>query len=179
MGVVVATPCGCKTRPTSRIRLESPEKAHAAIAAAAREGDHLRVFAMLDRKTRWSVMSCYRDKRSTYRLVSAHYPEARRAAELRRVARAQKAADAPSYFAALARGEKLLDALKTAPARAKRAGSGASRVELVAGGQRFAYCREVEGWAFCGLRERLSKMQLRAARDLVSVRESAETYRRE
>lgn len=157
--------------------LPSPERAGAEVAEAARAGKLERVFDLLDKNTRWSIMSVHKDRQQICKLIQDHYPKERQARELRRCHLAAAAADARAFFVAYAKQHKqLVEPLARLQVAGAGHGSG-SRVELEGGGQRVPFCKEDGGWYCCGLRERFERLKLKAARDLMTVRENTEAYK--
>jgi hypothetical protein len=173
--VVLALP-GCRRREQWSPPA-TPEEALSRATATARGGQLKRLFRLLDKNSRWSLMSVHNSHREICKLVRAHYPEARQPGELRRCHPAERARDAEAFFVERAgRHPELVEPLRRFKPPGKRTGSG-ERVELVGGGRRLAFCRVDGAWWYCGLREAFDELKLKATRDLTTVRENIETFR--
>ena len=164
----------CVRQPGPR----SPEEAFSALGQAARAADLGRLFELLDKGTRWSIMSVFKDQQQTCSLVRAHYPKDRQPRELRRCQLAAGAPDAKAFFVAYARKhhQAIVEPLARMTAVKARHGSG-TRVELEIAGVRLPFCEEDGLWAYCGLHERFDRLKVKTARDLSMVRENIEAYR--
>lgn len=173
---------GCRTRDSVLPR--TPEQAFQALAAAARADDPGAVFEQLDLKTRWSATSVYNDLRQICALIRTSYPPAVQARELGRCRLAASSAEVKVFVGEYLRQRGLLDPLRTPTPPTPRAvatvsskSGAAERVELVAAGARFGFCREPDGsWTCCGLREHFEELKVKTARDLETVKENAESY---
>jgi hypothetical protein len=162
----------------------TPEEAFAELTRAARQGDGGRLYALLDNDSRWSLMSIQRDQREICAIVRSTYPKEHQERELARCRQAAMAKDVEAYFVSYAAGQRLLAPLAALGKMGRRSGSGA-RVEIEAERGRVAVCeeqrkedgRELRGWVYCGLRPQLEAAKIKAARDLTSVRENAESYK--
>ena len=130
------------------------------LKAAAAKGDWGRVFDLLDRDSRWSLISLHKARVEACGLVRANYPKARRARALERCAEAAHHKDARAHF--IAGGERL-------PPLGDLAGAKV---------QNLTFCQTGGLWGFCGLREQYRQLKVKAARDLAVVRESAEAFSR-
>jgi hypothetical protein len=177
-GVLGAGLVCCEDTGEGTSRPPTAEGAFAQLVEASRsDAAGKRIFALLDMKSRWSVMSIYKDQREACRLVHSAYPAARRPRELRRCEGAAAAKDAAAFFGSLARSQGLLHGLDRIGAVGARQRS-SEGITFESGGQRILLCRDRGGWAFCGLREELEKVKLKTSRDLRTIRENAEVYRR-
>jgi len=164
---------GCRTaaRPPS-----SPEQTVRELGEAARAQDPVRLFRLLDTESRWSLMSVHKDLLKLCGLVRAHYPKQRQAHELQRCRLADSARDPQAMFALWAKERGLATSLAKLPADAKPTVAG-ERATLESAGLRAELCRATEGWTYCGLREELERLKLKAARDVATIQENVEAYR--
>jgi hypothetical protein len=185
VGLLLMAVVSCRrSHPAEAPLPTTPEATLEALGRAAQGGDAARLWGLLDRTSRWSLMSVQRDLREVCALVRASYPSAQQARELQRCRQAAEAKTAEELFIAYAKGQGLLQPLARVGAPGPRRGTG-DVLEIESGGTRVALCREQRrerreertGWAFCGLREHLEALKLKAARDLVMVRENAESYK--
>lgn len=167
---VAATGCRMKRKLPS-----SAEDVLSAVVDAAKKGDAERIYALLDKKSRWSIISVRQAEREARKLVVAHYPRGRQARELRRTALAARAEDAKAYFVAWVRQRELLGALARFGEVDRRERKG-DRLTLHSKGATVVLCRAGDAWRYCSLRAQLDRMKVRAARDLTTVRESAEAF---
>ncbi|MBK8481190.1 MAG: hypothetical protein IPL40_08445 [Proteobacteria bacterium] len=149
------------------------EEVFVALGEAARRGDAARLLSLLDQESQWSLMSALRAQRQQRDYVLAYYPLARRARELRRTQWMAEAKDVAGYFAAYSRRSGILARLARLGAAPGRAPQG-DRVVWRSGEQEVVLCRAGARWVFCGLRESLERLKLKATRDLETVRESVE-----
>jgi hypothetical protein len=165
---------------------KKPEEAGERAAAAARGRQLDRLFRLLDKNSRWSLMSVHKAHREICKLVRGHYPKARQPRELRRCHPAERARDVEAFFVDyFKRHPELLEPLTRFRPPGKRAGSkdppprspAPDRVELVSGAQRLAVCQGDGAWWYCGLREAFDELKLKATRDLTTVRENIESFR--
>lgn len=175
--LIALVAAGCRTKKPEIVP-QSPEEAFTELKQAFQrtplEGDQ--VFMLLDRQSRWSLMSVFKDRKQICKLVRAHYPKARQARELQRCRMAASSDSATAFFAAYAQQHKLLEPLTRMGALSGRRGS-AQRVELQSQGTSFAFCKEPDGWFYCGLAEQLDQLKVKAARDLTTVQENVDAYR--
>ena len=185
VGLLLASVVSCRrSQPTEMPLPTTPEAALQALGRAAQGGDAARLWGLLDQTSRWSLMSVQRDLREICTLVRASYPREQQARELQRCRPAAEAKTAEELFVAYAKAQRLLRPLARVGPPGARRGTGDS-LEIESGGTRVALCREHRrvgreehaGWAYCGLREHLDAAKLKAARDLVTVRENAESYK--
>jgi hypothetical protein len=177
MVLMVLIAAGCRTK-RPEILPQSPEEAFAELKKASQstppQVDQL--FLVLDRKSRWSLMSVFKDRKQICKLVREHYPRARQARELQRCRMAASSESATAFFAAYARQHKLLEPLTRLGAISGRRGS-AQRVELQSQGATLAFCKEPDGWFYCGFSDQLDQLKVKAARDLTTVQENVDAYR--
>lgn len=172
--LVVASAC---SRPS-----ESPPMPRTPIAAyeqldqALLRADWGRVFDLLDRDSRWSLMSIHKDLRQSCDLVKAHYPEDRRGPELARCSAAALCPEARTLFAQkrlkLPELERLPSAL--GPAGPIRSDGNDRWIGSRAGELRF--CVDEGIWGFCNLRDALNQLKIKTARDLQGIQENVETF---
>lgn len=136
------------------------------------------VWELLDKNTQWSLMSVHKDQRKTCELVRASYPKQRQVRELRRCHVAEAAPDAKAFFIALARQDRasFLEAIARfrAPGKAQ---SGEREALLSDGARTLSFCMEEQAWTYCGLREHVDQLKVKAARDLATVRENIEAFK--
>ena len=164
---------GCRSK---KVEFQTVEQAHGALVAAARAGDAASLFEMVDRSTSWSVMSLLRAKQRIHALVDQHYPADRRARELRRTEAAARARNAKDYFVRLATEQRLLQEIVAAGRIDAVEGDRQREATVRSADHRLTFCRGDDGWRFCGWRERFERLKVRASRDLLTVRENAETF---
>lgn len=172
VAALLAALAGCRAPSRAPV---SPEAALHALADAARAGDLARLYGLLDTPSRWSLMSAYKDQLKLCSLVRAHYPKERQRHELERCRLADGARDVESLFAAWAAERRVVAALAKLPADGKPSVAG-ERATLP-GAPAVVLCREGEGWLYCGLRDELEQLKLKAARDVATIQENVEAYR--
>jgi len=173
--VVLGLLC-CRRREPDRPAL-TPQQALSRTMQAAGSVSLTHLFELLDEKTRWSIMSVYKDQQKMCELIRTHYPKQVQARELRRCHLAASSRDVAAFFAANVKQDRgLIDPLLQFTAPGRQEGSG-TKVELVSQGRRLAFCKEDGGWGYCGLRERVERLKVKSARDLTTVRENSESYR--
>lgn len=165
---------GCKAKaPLAPEPPATPEQCLAQLQTAEAKGQWWLVFSLLDRESRWSLMSVYKARAEECRLVRAHYPEHRRGRELARCQAVAAHKDTRTYFVAGGARMAPLGELARLGKVAGRTGSG-DQITLTAGGTPLPFCRDHGEWGFCGLRQQYKQLKVKAARDLAVVRESAE-----
>ena len=176
-GLVVALALSACRRGERSNPPKTPEEAASRTVAAARGQKTRHLFDLLDRGSRWSVMSAHEARQTICKLVRANYPRARQERELRRCRSAEEARGAEDFFASLlARHADWLEPLLGFKAPGQRSGAG-KQVVLVGGGQRLQLCRGDGGWWYCGMSQALDRLKVRAARDLTAVRENIESIK--
>ncbi|MBK6847567.1 MAG: hypothetical protein IPG96_08550 [Proteobacteria bacterium] len=152
------------------------EEVFVALGEAARRGDTKTVFDLLDQQSQWSLMSAFRAQQQQRDNVLAYYPPARQAGELQRTQLLVGVKDVAGYWAAYCRSSGTLGRLARLGA-APGADPKGERVAWRSGGEDVALCREGARWTYCGLREALEQLKLKATRDLETVREGVESYK--
>jgi hypothetical protein len=172
VAALLAALAGCRTPSRAPA---SPEAALHALVDAARAGDLAKLYGLLDTPSRWSLMSVYKDQLKLCGLVRAHYPKERQRNELARCRLADGARDVESLFSTWARERGLAATLAKLPAAGKPSVAG-ERATLP-GAPAVILCREGEGWLYCGLRDELERLKLKAARDMATIQENVEAYR--
>lgn len=180
IGIALVALGSCRRKEPDR-PLASPREALSRVVAAARSSNMVQLFGLLDRNTRYSVMSVHRDHKKICELVRARYPKQLQARELSRCHAAASTRDARAFFVAYSARHRddiieplLRFGLESVKQQDQKQGP---RVELASGNGRLAFCKEDGGWCYCGLRERFDQLKLKAARDLTTVRENSESYR--
>jgi hypothetical protein len=89
-------------------RPKTPEEAYLRLERAVAAGDAEALYELLDKQTRWAVLSAYNDQRLQRTIISAKYPEREAQAALARLQAAEEAS-APRYFARVCRDRQLLE----------------------------------------------------------------------
>lgn len=168
----------CRTRE-GQVPPRSPAEALGRLQAAVKADKPGAVWELLDKNTQWSLMSVHKDQRKTCELVRASYPKQRQVRELRRCHAAEVAPDAKAFFIALARRDRaaFLERIVRFKAPGKAEGAGQRETSLSDGVNRLAFCREEQAWGYCGLRDHVDQLKVKAARDLATVRENIEAFR--
>lgn len=163
--VIVLLGCvaGCSDRkPEAVVGPGTAAEVHAAVRAAASAKDYGALYDLLDRGSRWSVMSTHKNLKLTCGLVRTHYPTRRRPRELERCRAAARAATPRAFFAGLSQDQRLRKFVAALPVKPAAAGS--------------ALCQDHGRHRYCGLRAELSRRKVKSARDLALTRENAEGY---
>ncbi|MCC6746627.1 MAG: hypothetical protein IT371_03150 [Deltaproteobacteria bacterium] len=173
--LVALAPVGCRTRGKLQLP-KSPEEAYREVAGAIKKGNLVRVFELVDRDSQYAVMSIFEAQGRIAELVRSGYPAERQARELERVQLARQSPDVNVFFVGYVKQTGALAALTGLPEGARAEGSG-ERVTMRAGNRAVPFCKQGDGWVYCGWREQLEEQKLRAIRDLTSVREAVETFR--
>ncbi len=137
----------------------SKDQATALLRAAVQARDPGKVYDVLDRQSRWSMITVHKNLRQICSLVKTHYPAARRARELERCSAAARHREPRAYMASLA---------WTAPLLAPLSGDGARGL-----------CKRDGQWSYCALGPGMQKLKLKTARDLATTRENADTFGRQ
>ena len=96
--VVLGLLC-CRRREPDRPAL-TPQQALSRTMQAAGSVSLTHLFELLDEKTRWSIMSVYKDQQKMCELIRTHYPKQVQARELRRCHLAASSRDVAAFFAA-------------------------------------------------------------------------------
>lgn len=166
---------GCRRNSTVR-GARSPEQAFTDLAQLVREHKTSRIYDLLDNESRWSLMTILRDQRAICDLVRTQYPQNRQARELLRCQLSARAKDARDLFEAYARAYQVLTPLEHLSSISKKQGT-FDRVEIESQGVKLMFCREGAGWFFCGLRSQLEALKVKSARDLISIKENADSFK--
>lgn len=178
-GVVVALTLsissGCRKQAA---QVRTAEQTHQLLIAAAKATDGKALFSLLDEKTRWSIISAYQARQQAVALVKKHYPPARQARELARAQAAIGATDAASYLHGLLQRQPELIASLSKAGQVDRIEKRGELAIVQSGPETLRYCRTPldPSYYFCGLREQFERLNVRAARDLTTVRENAEAF---
>jgi hypothetical protein len=169
----------CRRVPAGPASPPTPEALCSALLAAAQTGDAAAVYGLLDTKSRWSIMSVFQDQQKICSLVRGTYPKDRQARELERCHLADGKKDDGAFFVAYANADRVMERLARLIASKPPAARpiGPDRAVLEIQGTRIDTCREGAHWTFCGLRPELEKWKVKTARDVATIRESAETFR--
>lgn len=152
---------------------ETPEQAHAALAAAVADPELRGTFEALDLSSRWAVMSIHRCEREMHDIVRTRYPEPARGREMARTRDAAESDTPAEYF--VRRYRARLTALRPAlatPPRFERDGTTASTPGP--GGTRLTFSRGDDGrWGWSDLRGELEAGKDWSFNALETVRDSA------
>ena len=175
---LLATGTACRTRE-GQVPPKSPGEALVRLQAAAKADRPGAVWELLDKTTQWSLMSVHKDQRKTCELVRASYPKQRQVRELRRCHAAEVAPDTKAFFIALARRDRatFLEPLVRFKAPGKAESDGQREALLSDGANKLAFCKEEQGWGYCGLRDHVDQLKVKATRDLATVRENIEAFK--
>jgi len=173
--IALALFSGCSTK---KKRPKTADAASAALATALKKGDGQAIYDLLDQKSKWSLMSALRAQREIRKLVKKHYPKDRQPRLLARTRGAAKSADATKYFLFVVKRDRLFATLGSADSAAKARARSTDRADFAAGGKLRRFCHADGVWTFCGFRARFEALKVRANRDLTTVRENAETFRK-
>lgn len=173
LGLVVGCQHGART----------PEKAFIEVERALVAGDAAALLPFLDRATRWSIDSAYRDQQLMRTLIEARYPEEEQPRALQPLA----AASEPTvgrYFARLARERRTLEGLRKrlgAPSGAlMRRPDGMSAIGLArADGMPLHFVRDDDGsWGLSELGADWALEKDRANHAVKTVRDNAALYKK-
>ncbi len=173
LALLLVVLAGCRSQAQAP---RTPEAALRELGDAARASDLARLQRVLDTESRWSLITIHKDQLKLCGLVRAHYPKERQRLELSRCRLADGARDPEALFATWARERGLVVAFAKLPAEGKATVVGERATFSAAGGEH-TFCREGDGWLYCGLRAELEQLKLKAARDVATVQENVEAYR--
>jgi hypothetical protein len=163
----------------------SPGEAQERLAAAVAARSPARLWAALDRETRWSWMSIQRAWREAHDITLSNVPEGpERERLVRRFEPGATAESAEDLFARRLPSETwttLATRLAAARGRAPVTGPGGDRAETATPAGALTYRRADKpswGWGYSGLAAAAEDLKRRAAADLELMRTSAAEYER-
>ena len=153
---------GCSQRAEDpKDEPRSKQRTATLLSAAVQAKDPGKIYDLLDRQSRWSMISVHKDLRRICSLVKTYYPSGRRARELERCADAFRHREPRAYMANMAWTAALLAPLSSGGAAAQ------------------GLCKRDNQWSYCGLGPGLTSLKLKTARDLATTRENADTFGRQ
>jgi hypothetical protein len=169
---------GCHHRP------KTPEEAFVRLERAVAADDAKALYQLLDKETRWAVLSTYNDQRLQRTIISAKYPE-REALEA--LARLKSAAepDVTRFFASYCHERRLIEQLPglLGPANGALTVEQRGPDECVmrrSGGSPVSFHRERDGsWGFSNMWTVVWLLERdRASHAIKTVRDNAALYQR-
>lgn len=171
--LIVLTTSNCLT---PKFGADTKEQAFELLKNALQKNNIRAVYNLLDRKTRWSIDSAFKEQREIYSLVKKNYPSSRQAQELARVKQAAIAANPKEYFESYIKTTEILDSLSKITNPISKSGT-KNRVEFKTTDQIFVFCSEDNKWFYCGLQETFEHLKIRTSRDLLTVQENIKAYK--
>jgi hypothetical protein len=160
--------------------MPTAELACQALTTALQQKDSRRIFQLLDTDSHWSIMSILKDQQTMCALVIQHYPKERQAMELQRCRLATTTKEPQDFFPALAEQHHLLQRLTEANPNTPHQDG---QVEIACLGHQLSFCKEMvtrqdSGFWYCGLGAILEDLKIKTSRDLLTVQENTEIYKK-